>query len=155
MTTDRHDEHTATGCAVVEGLYGSLARGDVAALLAGLDEQIEWVVPPGLHYGGTYRGREEVLKNVFSRFVTEWQDFTVAPAEVMEAGDRIVALGHYNATSLATGKPMRTRFVHVWRLRDGVPVHFETVLDTQTMVAAMRTGTRRPEESTRAPAPHL
>jgi hypothetical protein len=137
MTTYEHDEQTAPGCAVVEALYRSLAQGDVTALLAGLDEQIEWVVPPGLHYGGTYRGREEVLENVFSRFVTEWQDFTVAPAEIMEAGHRVIALGHYSGTNLATGRPMRTRFVHVWRLRDGVPAHFETVLDTHTMVTAM------------------
>lgn len=136
-TTRQHDEHVVTRSAVVEALYDSLAQGDVAALLAGLDERIEWVVPPGLHYGGTYRGREDVLDNVFSRFVTEWQDFAVSPAEIMDAGDRVVALGHYSGTNLATGKPMRTRFAHVWRLRDGVPVHFETVLDTHTMVAAM------------------
>ncbi|MFJ8545333.1 nuclear transport factor 2 family protein [Streptomyces sp. NPDC093586] len=79
MTTHRHDEHATGGSTVVEALHGSLAQGDVAALLAGLDERIEWAVPPGPHYGGTYRGRDEVLKNVFSRFVTEWQDFTVAP----------------------------------------------------------------------------
>lgn len=137
MTTHQQEDPTATGRAVVEALYRSLAQGDVTALLAGLDERIEWVVPPGLHYGGTYRGREEVLENVFSRFVTEWQDFTVAPAEIMEAGNRVIALGHYSAKNLATGKPMRTRFVHVWRLRDGVPVHFETILDTHTMATAM------------------
>jgi ketosteroid isomerase-like protein len=139
MTTQQHqhDEHATAGSAVVEALYGSLAQGDVTALLAGLDERIEWVVPPGLHYGGTYRGREEVLKNVFSRFTTEWQDFTVTPEEIVDAGGLVIALGHYSGTSLASGKPMRTRFVHVWRLRDGVPVHFETVLDTHTMVVAM------------------
>ncbi|MEZ3181577.1 nuclear transport factor 2 family protein [Streptomyces pimonensis] len=136
MTT-RTDRHATAGSTVVEALYDSLAQGDVTALLAGLDERIEWVVPPGLHYGGTYRGREEVLENVFSRFVTEWQGFTVAPEEIVDAGDLVMALGHYSGTSLTAGKPMRTRFVHVWRLRDGVPVHFETVLDTHTMVAAM------------------
>lgn len=137
MTTRQQNEQDAAGSAVVGALYDALGRGDVTALLAGLDERIEWVVPPGLHYGGTYRGPEEVLQHVFSRFVTEWQDFTVAPAEIMDAGDRVVALGHYSGRNLATGKQMRTRFVHVWRLRDGVPVHFETVLDTHTMVAAM------------------
>lgn len=137
MSTHQHDGQTTTGRAAVEALYRSLAQGDVAALLAGLDERIEWVVPPGLHYGGTYQGREAVLENVFSRFATEWQDFIVAPAEIMEAGNRVVALGHYSGTNLTTGKPMRARFVHVWRLHDGVPVHFETVLDTHTMVAAM------------------
>ncbi|MFD7691266.1 nuclear transport factor 2 family protein [Streptomyces sp. NPDC059781] len=97
MVTHQHDGHAATGSAVVEALYGSLVQGDVTALLAGLDERIEWTVPPGLHYGGTYRGREEILENVFSRFVTEWQDFAVAPAESWTPG----AVSSRSATAAA------------------------------------------------------
>ncbi|GLY05463.1 MULTISPECIES: nuclear transport factor 2 family protein [Actinoplanes] len=121
---------------VVADLYAALGRGDVPALLAGLSPNIAWVVPEGLHYGGTYRGRDEVLNNVFARFTAEWDGFVVDPAEIVPAGDVVVALGHYRGRSLATGKVMATRFVHVWRLRDGVPVHFETVMDTYTMRAA-------------------
>jgi ketosteroid isomerase-like protein len=128
--------NTDTG-AVVRGLYGRLAQGDVEGLLAGLHEDIQWVVPPGLHYGGTYRGREAVLNNVFARFVMEWEGFAVEPAEVIAAGETVVALGHYSGTNLSTGQAMRTRFAHVWRFEHGVPAHFETVLDTHTMVRAM------------------
>ncbi|MFJ8546996.1 nuclear transport factor 2 family protein [Streptomyces sp. NPDC093586] len=64
------------------------------------------------------------------------KDIEAPPGEIVDAGDLVMALGHYSGTSLATGDPTRTRFVHVWRSRNGVPGHFETVLDTRTMVAA-------------------
>ncbi|MET8117781.1 nuclear transport factor 2 family protein [Micromonospora sp. NPDC005189] len=120
--------------ALIVALYGRLAGGDVAGLLEGLDRDIEWVVPDGLHYGGVYRGRESVLANVFARFETEWVGFAVQPDEIFEAGEVVIALGHYRAASRVTGRPMTSRFAHVWRLRDGVPVRFETILDTHAMV---------------------
>ncbi|MBT2413280.1 hypothetical protein J7I94_22410 [Streptomyces sp. ISL-12] len=48
-----------------------------------------------------------------------------------------MALGHYSGTNLSTGKAMRIRCAHVRRFEHGVPVHFETVLDTHTVVRAM------------------
>ena len=118
---------------VVAGLYEALSCGDVPALLNGLDAEIAWVVPAGLHYAGTYTGRESVLTNVFARFTSEWEGFVVDVAEILPAGDVVVALGHYRGRSMVTGRSMAARFGHVWRLRDGVPVHFETILDTHVM----------------------
>jgi ketosteroid isomerase-like protein len=128
---------TVTNGRTVASLYAALGRGDVSALLAGLDETIEWVVPAGLHYGGTYRGRQAVLDNVFARFTTDWRDFRVTPQEIIDAGDRVVSLGHYAGVSVGTDKTMTARFAHVWWFRDGVPVRFETVLDTHAMVSAL------------------
>jgi ketosteroid isomerase-like protein len=121
---------------VVTALYEALGRGDVPALVTGLAPDIAWVEPEGLPYGGTYHGRDAVLNNVFACFPTEWDDLVVDPAEIVPAGDVVFALGHYRGRSRATGKAMVTRFVHVWRLHDGVPVHFETVMDTYTLRAA-------------------
>jgi uncharacterized protein len=132
---DKHD--FLAPAALVVALYGRLADGDVAGLLEGLGQDIEWVVPDGLHYGGVYRGRESVLTNVFARFETEWVGFAVEPDEIFEAGDVVLALGHYRAVNRATGLAMTSRFTHVWRLRDGVPVRFETIPDTHAMVRTM------------------
>ncbi|MEU7467519.1 nuclear transport factor 2 family protein [Streptomyces sp. NPDC044984] len=137
MTIPVHTNTDTGAGAIVRGLYRCLAEGDVEGLLAGLHEDIQWVVPPGLHYGGTYRGREAVLSNVFARFTTDWENFAVEPAELVATDDTVVALGHYSGTSLASGKAMRTRFAHVWRFENQVPVHFETILDTRTMTRAM------------------
>lgn len=124
----------------VVSLYGTLAGGDVPGLLDSLDPAIAWTVPDGLHYGGTYHGREAVLENVFARFGTEWTGFTVEADEVFEAGDVVIALGHYRAANSVTGRPMTSRFAHVWRFRDRSPVRFETILDTHAMVRTMPAG---------------
>lgn len=123
--------------AVVVGMYNDLRQGNGEAVLMALSEEIAWTVPPGLSYGGTYHGREAVLNNVFSRFVTEWEDFEVDWDEIFAVGNVVIALGHYAGKRRETGKTMRARFAHVWRFTDGVPVAFETIPDTHTMVAAM------------------
>jgi ketosteroid isomerase-like protein len=130
-------QNSRTPSELISSVYGRLADGDVAALLESLAHDIEWIVPDGLHYGGTYRGREAVLTNVFARFDTEWLGFTVEPDEIFEAGDVVIALGHYRADNRATGRPMTARFAHVWRLSDGWPVRFETIPDTHAMVRTM------------------
>ncbi|WP_328681574.1 nuclear transport factor 2 family protein [Streptomyces sp. NBC_00322] len=122
---------------VVAQMYTDLSRGNGEAVLNTLSDGIEWVVTAGLPYGGTYRGRDEVLANVFARFDTEWEDFAVAPTELIAVPDLVVALGHYQGRGRATGKAMKARFAHVWRLENGVPVAFETIADTGVMVDAM------------------
>ncbi|MFF4877534.1 nuclear transport factor 2 family protein [Micromonospora sp. NPDC000668] len=119
-------KHDSLGLSArIVALYGKLADGDVMGLLESLDRDIEWVVPDGLHFGGT------------ARFNSEWDGFTIEPDEVFEAGDVVIALGHYRAANKATGRPMTARFAHVWRLRDGQPVRFETIPDTHAMVRTM------------------
>jgi uncharacterized protein len=122
---------------VVAQMYADLSRGNGEAVLSTLSDKIEWVVTAGLPYGGTYRGRDAVLANVFARFDTEWEDFAVAPAELFAVEDVVIALGNYQGRRRETGKAMTARFAHVWRFEHGVPVAFETIADTRTMVAAM------------------
>jgi hypothetical protein len=69
-----------------------------------LSDKIEWVVTAGLPYGGTYRGRDAVLANVFARFDTEWEGFAVAPAELFAVEDVVIALGNYQGRRRETGK---------------------------------------------------
>ncbi|WP_431962978.1 nuclear transport factor 2 family protein [Nocardia sp. bgisy134] len=123
--------------AVVAGMYLDLAEGNGEALLATLSPQIRWTVTAGLPYGGTYVGPDAVASNVFARFTTEWVDFAVIPDELFGVRDVVLALGHYVGQRRETGKAMRARFVHVWRMEGRVPVEFETIADTHTMVAAM------------------
>ena len=122
---------------VVARMYADLSRGDVEAVLAALSEKIEWVVAEGLPYGGTYRGRDAVLADVFARLDAEWEDLAVDPRELVAVGEVVIALGRYQRRGRGTGKAMTARFAHVWRFEQGVPVAFETIADTGVMVAAM------------------
>lgn len=137
VTMGSQDTRASRNQGVVAQMYADLSRGDGEAVLSTLSETIEWVVAAGLPYGGTYRGREAVLVNVFARFDTQWDDFAVDPAELVAVEDVVIALGHYQGRGRETGKAMKARFAHAWRFEDGVPVSFETIADTGIMVAAM------------------
>ncbi|MBN6053122.1 nuclear transport factor 2 family protein, partial [Nonomuraea sp. RK-328] len=129
-------EQESRNQSVVAGMYADLERGNVDAVISTLSSDVSWVVAPGLPYGGTYGGRDAV-GGIFSTYDAEWEDLAVVADQILPAGDFVIALGHYEARGRKTGKPMRARFAHVWRLEDGVPVTFETIADTHTMVAAL------------------
>ena len=119
-----------TNVEVVRGLYEAFAEGDIANVLGVLDPEIEWTEAEGFPYGGTYTGPQAVLQNVFMKLGTEWDDYRAEPQELLDAGERIIALGTYSGTYKATGKSMRVPFAHVMTLKDGKIVRFVQYTDT-------------------------
>ena len=117
--------------------YEAFARGDVAAVLGIMEEQIEWHEAEGFPYGGTYHGPSDVLDNVFMKLGREWDGFQATPDEYVDGGDTIVVLGHYSGTYKATGKSMRAPFVHVWKMRDGKAHEFRQHTDTVLVQRAL------------------
>ncbi len=115
---------------IIESAYNAFATGDIPGLLGTFDENIEWTEAEGFPYGGTYRGANAILENVFMKLGGEWEGFSAVPDEILDAGDNIVALGHYSGKYHATGKSMKVPFAHVWTLRDGKIVKFVQYTDT-------------------------
>lgn len=126
-----------TNVEVVRGLYAAFAKGDIANVLGVLDPEIEWTEAEGFPYGGTYTGPQAVLQNVFIKLGTEWDDYRADPQEILDAGERIVALGTYSGTFKATGKSMRVPFAHVMTLKDGKVVRFVQYTDTLKVSEAL------------------
>jgi uncharacterized protein len=85
---------------LMRGLYDAFGKGDVRAVLEQMDEGIEWNEAENFPYAdrNPYVGPQAVLEGVFARLGEDWEVFEVAPEELLDAGDRIVALGRYNAT---------------------------------------------------------
>jgi len=117
---------------VVQHLYDAFAKGDVPSVLAALDPQVEWWEAENFIYadGNPYKGPDAVLKGVFMRIGSEWEGFAVAPDEVLDAGDTVVAHGHYSGTYHKNGKQARAQFAHFFRLRDGKITKFQQYTDT-------------------------
>ncbi len=115
---------------IIENGYQCFVTGDVPGLLAAFDENIEWTEAEGFPHGGTYTGADAIVENVFMTLGSEWENFSVVPDEILDAGENIVALGHYSGKYNATGKSMRVPFAHVWTLRDGKIVKFVQYTDT-------------------------
>jgi ketosteroid isomerase-like protein len=118
--------------------YEAFARGDLEAVVADMDDEIEWHQAQGLPHGGTYRGLDAVRRAIFDPLDEEWWDsFRADPTEFIDAGDQVVVLGRYTGRAKATGRPLDVPFAHVWTFRDGKAVRFRQFLDTAGWVGAL------------------
>ena len=127
---------------VVQDAYAAFGRGDVQGILDRLDDGIIWkgVYGAGPHVptSGERRGKaqvgeffKQVAQNVnFSRF---------EPKEFIATGDKVVALGHYTATT-PIGKTFDSDFAMVFTLRNGKVVEFQEFMDSAAANAAFSAG---------------
>lgn len=117
---------------VVKGMYEAFAKGDILAVVAALDAQVEWWEAENFIYdeGNPYIGPDAVLNGVFMRIGTEWEGFTVSPKEVLDAGDTVIGHGYYSGTYNKNGKQARAQFAHFFTFRDGKIVKFQQYTDT-------------------------
>jgi len=123
---------------IVRRSYAAFERGDLDAVLADLDPEIEWHQAQGLPHGGLYHGHDEVRRNVFEPLDAEWwSEFSALPDEILDAGDELVVLGRYRGTAKGTGKRLDVPFVHVWTLRDERATRFRQFLDTAGWIEAL------------------
>ena len=128
---------TQSGIPLVKQVYGAFARGDVPAVLGAFDENVEWTSAEGAPYPGTFRGPNAILTNIFARLGGEWEGFRAEPAEFLDAGEHIVALGRYSGNYKGTGRSMNAAFAHVWTVRNGKVVRFRQYADTRKMAEAL------------------
>jgi ketosteroid isomerase-like protein len=115
---------------MVRDIYGSLARGDMPAVLGALDSKCSWTEADGFPHGGTYIGPDEVLNNVLAKLGTEWEQFSAVPEELITDGETVVVLGEYRGRYNATGKSFTAPFTHVWKMQDGKVTNFRQYTDT-------------------------
>jgi ketosteroid isomerase-like protein len=117
---------------LIRGVYRDFAAGNVEGVLACLSPDIVWKEANNFPYAdrSPYIGPQAVLEGVFARCAAEWDGFSVDIEEFLDAGDAIVALGHYRGTFKATGRAQETQIAHVWRIRDGKVVAFQQHADT-------------------------
>jgi uncharacterized protein len=124
---------------IVSGIYDAFGKGDVEAVLARMDENIEWNEAENFPYadGNPYVGPRAILEGVFGRLMADWEGFAVTPEELLDAGDRVVGLGTYTGTYHATRMGVRAQFAHVWGVRDGKVVSFQQYTDTKQFADAV------------------
>ena len=117
---------------IVRGLYEAFGRGDVGAVIAALDESIEWREAENFIYadGNPYIGPNGVLEGVFMKIGAEWESFTATPKEILDAGETIVGHGYYTGTYKKNGKNVRAQFAHLFTFREGKVVKFQQYTDT-------------------------
>ena len=134
VTTTEADNKT-----LVETLYRAFAAGDGATIRGILSPDIVWIEAENGPYAdlNPYIGPAAVFEGVFGRIGQQWQAFAATPVTVLPSGDRVVSLGRYTGTNIATGEVLDAQFVHVFTVADGKIVAFQQYTDTAQWVDAV------------------
>lgn len=121
----------------VRKLYDAFGTGDVPAVLAAMDDKIDWQEPTGLPFENQV-GPQAVAENIFGPVTTQLEGFSAVPEELIDGGDVVAAIGRYGGTGAKTGVKLDTEFVHVWRFgASGKITGFRTYTDTHVWRQAL------------------
>ncbi len=125
----------------MEELYAAFGRGEIEAVLAAMDPNIEWREAEGNPYqvsGDPWIGPDSVVANLLVKLASEWDGFTVHPKQFYGAGDTVIVEGRYTGTYKPTGKSLDAQVCHVWRLRNGKVTSFQQYVDTAQLQSVVK-----------------
>ena len=103
---------------VAKRIYEARNRGDVEAVLAELDPDVEWLPHFATLSGQPIRGHEGVREYMASLH-EEWEMFYQEPEQFIDAGDRVVAFVRTCARGRASGADVELRVAHVLTFEGG------------------------------------
>jgi uncharacterized protein len=131
---------TSANIAFVQSLYAAFQRGDIAAVIAGMAADVEWLVNgrrkdyPLL---GSWKGQGEVQK--FFQGVAEHEEaIEFSPREFFGTDDKVCVLGHYAWKIRKTGRSVASDWAHIFTVRNGKVVRFREFNDTAQFAEAYR-----------------
>jgi ketosteroid isomerase-like protein len=125
---------------IINGLYDSFSKGDIPAVLAGLDPEVVWNEAEGNDYadGNPYIGPDAVLKGVFERVGSDFETFNLTDIELHDmTNDRVLATLRYKGKVKKTGTPIDAQVAHLWTLKNGKAIAFQQYVDTKQLHEAM------------------
>lgn len=117
---------------IVKSAYEAFGRGDIPYVLSLMAQDVVWNEAENFPYadGNPYIGPDAILNGVLARVGSEWDNFAVAPDEIVDGGDTVIMLGRYKGAYKATGVAINAQAVHVFKLREGKIVSFQQYVDT-------------------------
>lgn len=126
---------------IVRKAYENFAKGDVAAVLAVLDENVQWFEAEGNPYwqGGPAAGPQQVVEQVFMRIPQDYDGFTITVNRIVGLGDTVIMEGRYTGAGKESGRPLDAQVAHVWDLKDGKVVRFQQYVNTAHLQEVLAT----------------
>ena len=121
-------------------IYAAFGRGDIPAVLAAFDSEVQWREAEGNPYqpdGTPWIGPQAILEMLFVRLGAEWEGFTVNVRTLHDAGEYVVMEGRYTGTYKASNKSIDAQVCHVLRFRDGKLLSFQQYVDTAQLQVVM------------------
>lgn len=115
---------------VAKRLYDAIERRDTEALQAVLTDDVEWVIPPSLPWGGTRHGPGEVAD--FADVMGEHlRNSKIETDEFIDVGDgELIVLGRYRGEAVTSGAGVEAEFAHHIKISAGKVARFQNYIDS-------------------------
>lgn len=117
---------------IAQDLYRYFGEGNVPAILGLLTDDIKWICPGPkeiLPYAREYKGKEQVTD--FFKLINDNKEFPkFEPREFIEEGDKVVALGYWDAKSRKTGNPYSGHWAMAFYFKNGKIYEHREYYDT-------------------------
>jgi ketosteroid isomerase-like protein len=127
--------HLTSHVEIVRRGYEAFAAHNPSPVLEFLDDNVEWVVPAELPYGGTYVGRDGVVQMLMA-LAPHFAEQGVEPRRFIDAGDIVVAEGRHFGRP-AGGDEFSSGFATVFEFQHGKITRVREYVDA-TIVLAVR-----------------
>jgi uncharacterized protein len=117
---------TRANVEIVRRVADAFAAGDADTVFDLVSPEIEW----GFSHADTwleekvYRGYEGIGE-FFGKWVGEWEDYRFEVEEVIDAGDKAVAIIRDEGRGKSSGITLERRHAEVWTIHDGRVVKIE------------------------------
>jgi len=119
---------------LIKAMYAAFARGNVAAILGALTEDVEWILegPAIIPFSGSRRGRAEVA-GFFEGLATTQVNQKLTIDTWVAQGEVVATMGRYAATVKANGRSFDASIAHFFTFRGGKVSKFVDFGDTALM----------------------
>ncbi|PSM48435.1 ketosteroid isomerase [Chroococcidiopsis sp. CCALA 051] len=126
-----------TNIEIIRSWYEAPNRDSVAP-------NAEWLITESFPAGGRYVGLPAIFEKFFPQLHSYFSEWESKVSEMLDAGNCIVALGHYSGRAKLTGTAFTCPFVHIWKLSNGKIVQFRQSADTLTIAQALSANATTP-----------
>jgi uncharacterized protein len=125
---------------VVKNFFAAIGSGDKQALLALVDEGMEWIIPgEDWPLAGTHRGHAGVAA-VLRKAAEEIETTYSKPPEFVAQGGRVLVVGVATGKIKATTKTFKDDWVFDITVRNGKLTKIQEYIDTQALAKASAGG---------------
>lgn len=131
------ERKTSANVETIQQVYKALGQGDAQGIAALCTPGVRWEITPGFPHSATFVGLEAVFNDFFGPLMQDFDSWRTVPDTFLDAGDHVIALGHYHSRAKATGKDMTASFAHVWSLDDGKAARLRHYADTVQLARAL------------------
>jgi len=118
---------------IVREIYDAVGRGDVAAILDRVTDDVDWSAEATSHAAPWYGPRtgKTGVASFFSDLANSIEIPEFTPHSFAASENDVHLLVRWTIRSIATGREASMTMHHYWRIRDGKVEHFRGSEDTE------------------------